>query len=103
MRLAVVARASAKQIVFCADCVRPGPLIGDCLIRGPADLLGLPVGRLAKGAAADLVLFDLDRPWQIEEPKLHSKSKNSPFDGRPVQGRVLLTVVDGRTVYRDEG
>ena len=68
----------------------------------PADLLGLPVGRMAKGAAADLVLFDLDRGWQIEEPKLHSKSKNSPFDGRPVQGRVLLTVVDGRAVYRDQ-
>ncbi len=65
----------------------------------PAELLGLPCGRLAKGAPADLVLFDADRPWQIEESVFHSKSKNSPFDGQAVQGRVLRTVVDGRTVF----
>ncbi len=66
----------------------------------PARLLGLDVGRLAPGAPADLVLFDLDRPWRIDVDALHSKSRNSPFDGRPVQGRVLRTVVGGRCVYR---
>lgn len=65
----------------------------------PADLLGLPQGRLAKGAPADLVLFDLDAPGRIDADRLRSKSKNSPFDGRPIQGRVLRTIVDGRTVF----
>lgn len=65
----------------------------------PADLLGLPAGRLAKGAPADLVLCDLDAPLIIDADKLVSKSKNSPFDGRRLQGKVLRTVVDGRTVF----
>jgi len=65
----------------------------------PADLLGLPAGRLAKGAPADLVLCDLNAPLVIDADQLLSKSKNSPFDGRRLQGRVLRTVVDGRTVF----
>jgi dihydroorotase len=65
----------------------------------PAELLGLPQGRLAKGAPADLLLFDADRPGRIEVDRFRSKSKNSPFDGRPVQGRVLRSIVDGRTVF----
>ncbi|MEX2643124.1 MAG: amidohydrolase family protein, partial [Acetobacterales bacterium] len=70
------------------------------LTVNPARLLGLDCGRLARGAPADLVLFDLDRGWKIKDERLHSKSKNTPFDGRPVQGKVLLTVVGGRTVFR---
>lgn len=66
----------------------------------PADLMGLPAGRLVKGARADLTLFDAERAWQVREHELHSKSKNTPFDYRPVQGRVLMTVVDGRRVFR---
>lgn len=69
------------------------------LTFGPAEILALPAGRFKKGAAADLVLFDLDQPWQIEIDNFRSKSKNSPFDGRPVQGRVLRTVVDGRWIF----
>jgi dihydroorotase len=65
----------------------------------PATLLGLPAGRLARGAPADLVLFDLDAPRMIDAATLRSKSKNSPFDGRRVQGEVLATVVDGRLVF----
>jgi len=65
----------------------------------PADLLGLSAGRIAKGAPADLVLCDLTAPVVIDADKLISKSKNSPFDGRRLQGKVLRTVVDGRTVY----
>jgi dihydroorotase len=66
----------------------------------PADLLGLPSGRLAKGAPADLVLVNPDTPVVIDADKLTSKSKNSPFDGRRLQGKVLMTVADGRIVYR---
>jgi len=65
----------------------------------PADLLGLAAGRIAKGGPADLVLCDLNAPVKIDADKLVSKSKNSPFDGRRLQGKVLRTVVDGRTVY----
>src|SRR4029079_11066175 len=65
----------------------------------PADLLGLPQGRLSVGAPADLVLFDPERAWVIDEDRFLSKSKNSPFGGRPVQGRVLRPLVDGRTVF----
>jgi dihydroorotase len=65
----------------------------------PADLLGLSAGRIAKGAPADLVLANLNTPVHIDADKLVSKSKNSPFDGRRLQGRVLRTLVDGRTVY----
>jgi dihydroorotase len=66
----------------------------------PADLLGMPTGRLAKGAPADLVLVNPDTPVVIDADRLTSKSKNSPFDGRRLQGKVLLTVADGRVVYR---
>jgi dihydroorotase len=65
----------------------------------PAELLGLPAGTLKRGAPADLILFDPEKPWLIEEKKLRSKSKNSPYDTRPVQGQIARTVVDGRTVF----
>lgn len=65
----------------------------------PADLLGLKAGRLKVDAAADLVLFDPDRAWVVNPDQFRSKSKNSPFDGRPVQGQVVRTVVDGRPVF----
>ncbi|MEY2758451.1 MAG: hypothetical protein RIR33_2229 [Pseudomonadota bacterium] len=66
---------------------------------GPADLLGLPQGRLARGAPADLVLFDPTTPWACDRDDLSSRSKNSPFDGRKLEGRVLRTWVNGATVF----
>lgn len=66
----------------------------------PAALLGLESGRLIPGAPADLVVCDLDAPIVIDADKLISKSKNSPFDGRRLQGQVRLTLVDGRIVHR---
>ncbi|MEE9300637.1 MAG: dihydroorotase [Alphaproteobacteria bacterium] len=72
------------------------------MTSGPARLLGIPGGRLAKGEPADLVLFDPDAEWVIEVSKFRSKSKNSPFDERRVRGRVLRTVVDGRSVFRHD-
>ncbi len=69
----------------------------------PAGLMGLPAGRLEKGAPADLVLFDAEAGWKVDADALVGKAKNSPFDGRPVQGRVLRTVVDGRTVFEPDG
>lgn len=66
----------------------------------PAKILGLPYGTLAKGAPADVMLFDPEVAWKVAEKGFRSKSKNSPFDGRPVQGRVLRTWVAGRTAFQ---
>jgi dihydroorotase len=65
----------------------------------PADLLGLDAGRLKKGAAADIILFDTEKPWQVDGDALKSKSKNTAFDGHLLQGRVLKTFVDGDVVF----
>ncbi|TCS62501.1 dihydroorotase [Varunaivibrio sulfuroxidans] len=70
------------------------------LSLSPARLLGLNAGALTAGAPADLIVFDPEQGWKVDADTLNSKSKNSPFDGRPVQGRVLTTVVDGRIVFR---
>lgn len=69
------------------------------LTSGPAELLGLAAGRLAEGAPADLILFDPDTPVVVDAGTLRSKSRNSPFDGRRLQGKVLLTLVGGRKVF----
>ncbi len=72
------------------------------LTCGPAGVLGLPGGRLQMGAPADLVLFDQGHPWKLDPDSFLSKSKNSPFEGHLVQGKVLRTIVDGRTIYPRE-
>ncbi|WP_299352546.1 dihydroorotase [uncultured Shimia sp.] len=66
----------------------------------PAKRLGLSGGRLAAGAPADLVVFDPDVPFVLDRTKLNSKSKNTPFDGRQMQGKVLATYVAGKAVYQ---
>ena len=68
----------------------------------PAGLMGLPAGSLKEGAPADLGLFDPDEGWKVDADKLVGKAQNSPFDGRPVQGRVLRTVIDGRPVFEPD-
>jgi dihydroorotase len=69
------------------------------LTLAPAKLLGLEAGSLAKGRKADLVIFSPHQGWKVVADNFKSKSKNSPFDGQPVQGKVLRTVIDGRTVF----
>ncbi len=71
----------------------------DRVTRAPAAILGLEAGCLKAGAPADLVIFDLERPWRIDPEAFASKSKNSPFEDHPVQGKALRTVVDGRTIF----
>lgn len=65
----------------------------------PAELLGLPGGTLRPGAPADVVVIDLDTPWVLDREDLKSKCKNSPFDEARLQGRVVRTIVGGRTVF----
>ncbi|MGA0545555.1 dihydroorotase [Brevundimonas sp. VNH65] len=66
---------------------------------GPASLLSLPAGALSEDAPADLVLFDPNAPVVIDAAALRSKSKNSPFDGRRLQGKVAGTWVGGRRIF----
>lgn len=65
----------------------------------PAEAIGSSAGRLSPGAPADLVLCDLDTPVVVDAANLISKSKNSAFDGRRLQGEVRMTLVEGRVVY----
>lgn len=65
----------------------------------PAEILGLDAGRIAKGAPADLILVDLDCPWQVSETDLRSRSRNTSFEGARLAGKVMRTLVGGETVF----
>ncbi|WMT90345.1 dihydroorotase [Pelagibacterium sp. H642] len=68
----------------------------------PAEILGLNSGRIAKGAKADLCLFDPDYPWIVEEARIRSRSTNTTFENARMTGKVMATVVGGNIVYREE-
>jgi len=65
----------------------------------PAELLGLQAGTLKPGSPADVIVADIDAPWVLDPDELKSKCKNTPFDEARLQGRVLRTIVAGRTVF----
>jgi dihydroorotase len=65
----------------------------------PAELLGLPGGTLRAGAPADVIVIDLDTAWVLDPADLKSKCKNTPFDEARLEGRVVRTIVAGRTAY----
>jgi dihydroorotase len=65
----------------------------------PAELLGLPGGSLRPGSPADVIVIDTDTPWVLDPDDLKSPCKNTPFDEARFSGRVVRTIVDGRTVY----
>ena len=71
----------------------------DLLTARPAQLLGSPAGTLARGAPADLCLFDPERVWKVEAGMLPGKAPNTPFDGRALEGRVIGTWKAGRRVF----
>lgn len=75
------------------------PLLWRALALNPARRLGLPSGRMTVGAPADLVLFDPSAPFVLDRFALLSKSKNTPFDGAKMEGRILSTWVGGACVY----
>jgi len=76
------------------------PTLWRALSLNPSIRLGLDTGRLAKGAPADLVLFDPDAPFVMDRFALQSKSKNTPFDEQRMQGKVLATYVNGEQVFK---
>lgn len=65
----------------------------------PAKILNIPAGTLQTGANADIVLFDPEQRWTVDENALHGKSRNTPFKGMTLKGKVLLTIFRGRKVY----
>ena len=83
--------------------VKPGLLSFSQLIEkmsaNPAKLLGIPAGTLAVGAAADIALVDLNREWTVDVDRLHGKSKNTPFKGMTLTGKVVKTFLGGEVVF----
>ena len=67
----------------------------------PARVLGLPAGRLDIGAAADITVIDPEAKWTVDPSRFYSKSRNTPFAGRQLCGRAVMTIVGGRIVMRD--
>jgi dihydroorotase len=74
-------------------------LIGK-LSSNPARILGVPGGSLAAGGPADVTVINLDKPWTVDVEQFKSKSRNSPFHGRHLTGRAVLTVVGGEIKFQ---
>jgi dihydroorotase len=74
------------------------PRLFTLLSANPADLLGVPGHRLEVGAEADLIIVDPEKPWRIVGEELAASAGNTPFDGLPVQGKVLQTIKGGQPV-----
>jgi dihydroorotase len=81
------------------DGVLPLARLVDALTAAPARIVGLPRPMLREGARADFVVIDPSAEWTIDPSRLQSKSRNTPFAGRTVEGRVEMTVCEGRIVY----
>ena len=92
--------------VCIGELVTPGDLpLFDLIERmstAPARLMGIEGGTLRPGSRADLILFDPDEEWTVDPANFRSKSRNTPFGGWEVTGRVKRTIVGGETRY-DEG
>jgi len=78
----------------------PLPVAVAALTANPAAIIGLDAGHLSPGAAADLCLFDPKREWTPGDNTLVSAGKNTPWHGKPLRGKVTLTMVGGKVVYR---
>ena len=74
----------------------------EALSTSPAKRFGLDAGTLKSGAAADIAIVDLDAPWVVSEADIVSLSKNTSFEGARLQGRVMRTLVAGRTVFAQQ-
>ncbi len=68
----------------------------------PSKILGINAGTLSCGAPADIALIDLNRQWTVDVNKLHGKSKNTPFKGKTLTGKVKMTLLDGKIVFEDK-
>ena len=73
------------------------------LSTNPARILGVPGGSLQLGAPADITVLDPNHAWTVDVRQFKSKSRNSPFDGRQMTGRAVMTIVGGEIKYREQG
>lgn len=89
--------AGALRLVHSGDV--PLMTVLRAMTQRPAEILGLPSGRLAKGAPADIIVFDPDFPWVVREAEIVSRSRNTAFEGARMQGAVMHTFVAGRPVF----
>lgn len=76
--------------------------LAERMCHAPARILGVDRGSLAEGKCADVILVDPERDWVIRREGFVSKGKNSPFDGKEVRGKVVMTMVDGEIVYEEK-
>ncbi len=72
------------------------------LTVGPARAFGLPAGTLAPGAAADVIVVDSEREWKVDPQRFHSRSRNSPFAGWTLRGKVLRTFMAGKLTHTED-
>jgi dihydroorotase len=93
--LPLVLRLADEGVLSLSDALR-------CVTANPADILGLPTGRLQPGALADVCVVDPAADWFVTAEGLRSRGHNTPFIGWEMQGRVKHTLVDGRLVYSDD-
>jgi dihydroorotase len=71
----------------------------EVLTINPSKILKINKGTLKKGSDADICIFDLDAPWVVKADKLKSKSKNTAIEGRKLQGKILMTFLNGELVF----
>ncbi|MBV8851626.1 MAG: dihydroorotase [Methylobacteriaceae bacterium] len=91
--------SAGLRLVHSADL--PLPKLLRAMSTRPAEILGLPQGRLVRGAPADLIRFDPDEPFVLDPASLRSRCKNTPFDAARLQGRVKHTIVAGAVVHEE--
>ncbi len=72
----------------------------ETLTINPAKILKINKGTLIEGASADICVFDLDKPWIVNGDNLKSKSKNTAVEERKVQGKVLMTFLNGELAFK---
>jgi dihydroorotase len=93
-------------LALCLDLVAANILTPSVLVRRmsatPAKILGLAGGTLAAGAVADVTVIDPQAAWTCDPGRLRSRSRNTPFAGRALVGRAMLTLVAGNIVYAAE-
>ena len=71
----------------------------ECLTINPANILKISKGTLKKGSDADICIIDLNKPWIVKAGNLKSKSKNTAIEDKKLQGKVLMTFLNGEKVY----
>lgn len=100
----VVGLETALAIIL-THLVRPGIITLEqalrCMSTRPAEILGVAGGRIEEGAPADLVVIDPGRRWTVRSEEFASRSRNTPFEGWDLEGKAVLTIVDGAIRFND--